>query len=84
MSETIQALYACAAEKNFFPYLEDPEYRAHCRAEEKAMEELSKRLSPEDQKRLQELWTYRVLRCSAETEAAFQAGLSMGLELSRL
>lgn len=84
MTAVIENLFLHASEKNFHPYLDIAEYSHYTRAEEEAETKLRQLLPPDQIKLLEELRQNRIYCSSIEQEAAFQAGLAIGQELSRL
>ncbi|MBD5161620.1 MAG: hypothetical protein HDT14_06330 [Oscillibacter sp.] len=84
MTATVEKLFLHVSEKSFHPYLDLAEYNQYAHAEEKTETKLRQLLPPDQLKLLDELrqnWEF----CSSITqEAAFQAGLAIGQELSRL
>ena len=84
MTPIVEKLFLYATEKNYHPYLSTVEYSHYTQEEERA-EARIRQLLPEDRtKLLEELRQNRNYCSSIEQEAAFQAGLAIGLELSRL
>lgn len=84
MTAIIEKLFHHVSEKNFHPYLSIAEYTHYAHAEERAEESLRELLPPDQLKLLEELRQNRIYCSSIEQEAAFQSGLAIGLELSRL
>ncbi len=84
MTAAVEILFHDVSEKSFYPYLDIPEYNQYSLMEDKAEARLQKVLTPDQAKLLEELCQARNYCASIEQEAAFQAGLSIGLELSRL
>ena len=84
MTTIVEKLFQHASEKNFHPYLDLLEYSHYTQAEERAETSLRQLLPTDQIKLLEELHQNRVYCSSIEQEAAFQAGLAIGLELSRL
>lgn len=84
MTAIVEKLFLHVSEKSFHPYLNVEEYSQYAHAEEKTETKLRQLLPPDQIKLLEELrqnWEF----CSSITqEAAFQAGLAIGQELSRL
>lgn len=84
MTAVVEKLYLHVSEKSFHPYLDIEEYSQYAYAGEKTETKLRQLLLPDQIKLLEELrqnWEF----CSSVTqEAAFQAGLAIGQELSRL
>lgn len=84
MTAIVENLYHHVSEKSFHPYLDIVEYSQYAHTEEKVETKLRQLLPPDQIKLLEELrqnWEF----CSSITqEAAFQAGLAIGQELSRL
>lgn len=84
MTAIVEKLFLHVSEKNFHPYLDLAEYSHYAHGEENTEEKLRQLLPPDQIKLLDELrqnWEF----CSSITqEAAFQAGLAIGQELSRL
>lgn len=85
MTELLQALYTYACE-NRMTYA--PEDRAQLRESSRVLDRIKQRLtehlSEKDQKLFENYIGEEKLLQDLELEAMFQAGLSMGLELSRL
>ena len=84
MTAIIEKLFLHVSEKNFHPYLDIVEYSHYTHAEENAETSLRQLLPLDQIKLLEELRQSRIYCSSIEQEAAFQAGLAIGLELSRL
>ena len=84
MTTIVEKLFLHVAEKNFHPYMDIVEYNHYAHAVEKAETSLSQFLPPDQIKLLEELHQNMIYCSSIEQEAAFQSGLSIGLELSRL
>lgn len=84
MIAIVETLFCYASERNFHPYLSIKEYSHYVQEEERAEEKIRQQLPPEQAKLLNTLHQSRDYCSSIEQEAAFQAGLSIGLELGRL
>ena len=84
MTAIAEKLFYHVLEKKDHPYLDIAEYNQYTRAEEKAETSLRQLLPPDQIKLLEELRQNMIYYSSLEQEAAFQSGLAIGLELSRL
>jgi len=84
MTTSAEVLYHNASEKSFLPYLDIQEHNRYEQTAEQAENSIRELLPPERMKLLDELSQARNFCASIELEAAFQAGLAIGLELSRL
>jgi len=84
MTALLQVLFRHASDRSFLPYLDVQEYNSYGQEAEKAKASFQQLLTPDQQKLLEELEQAEDCCTSIELEAAFQAGLAIGLELSRL
>lgn len=84
MTATVEKLFLHVSEKSFHPHLDVEEYSHYAQAGEKTETKLRQLLPPDQIKLLEELRQNWVFCSSIEQEAAFQAGLAIGQELSRL
>ncbi len=84
MTAIVEKLSHYASEKNFHPYLNITEYIHYTNAEETAEAAIRQLLPAGQQKLVDDLHQNRTCSSSVELEAAFQSGLAIGLELSRL
>lgn len=84
MTAIVEKLFHHASEQNFHPYLNILEYHHYTQSMEKTEDTIQQFLPSDQIKLLEELRQDRNYCASVELEAAFQAGLAIGLELSRL
>lgn len=84
MTETMQIIFAYAREKRIPGYLAHHEYEVCDEAAESRAEALLQSLPTAQREQLEEYFEDAGRRTSMELEAAFQAGFSLGLELTRL
>ena len=84
MTAIIEKLFHHVSEKNFYPYLDVTEYNHYAHTEDDVETSLRQLLSPDQIKLLEDLDHSRNYGSSILQEAAFQSGLAIGLELSRL
>lgn len=84
MTPIVEKLFLYASEMNFHPYLSIKEYHHYTQEEEKTEAKIWQLLPAEQTALLEKLRQSRDYNASIGLEAAFQAGLSIGLELSRL
>ncbi len=84
MTPIVEKLFPYASEMNFHPYLSIKEYHHYTQEEEKTEAKIRQLLPSEQTALLEKLRQSRDYNASIGLEAAFQAGLSIGLKLSRL
>ena len=84
MTTIVEKLFYHVLEKRYHPYLDIAEYNHYTHAEEKTETSLRQLLPPDQIKLLEELRQNIISYSVLEQEAAFQAGLAIGQELSRL
>ena len=85
LRDIIDALYLYSSENLIPTYLsETPDYRSQNRIVERKRAALQELLTPESQKLVEEFTAARDESLFVEMDAAFRAGLVIGLNLSRL
>lgn len=84
MTAIVETLFLYAVEKNFHPYLKTAEHNHYVHAGERAEMHIRQLLPKKQRNLLEELRQSTNYCISIKEEAAFQAGLAIGLELSRL
>ena len=85
LRDIIDALYLYSSENLIPTYLsETPDYRSQNRIVERKRAALQELLTPESQKLVEEFTAARDESLFIEMDAAFRAGLVIGLNLSRL
>lgn len=85
LRDIIDALYLYSSENLIPTYLsETPDYRSQNRIVERKQAALQELLTPESQKLVEEFTAARDESLFIEMDAAFRAGLLIGLHLSRL
>lgn len=84
MTELMEKLFLYVVEKDFHPYKDLQAYKFYACAEEKAEAQIRQVLPQEHAHLLEELHQAKIQCVTLEQEAAFQAGIAIGLELSRL
>ena len=84
MTSTLETLYTYASENRIPAYLVESGYRTCACVVQNTEEKLRRLLSTEGQELLEKYIAAAVENSSIQMEAAFQAGLSLGIELSRL
>ncbi len=84
MTDTVEQLFNYAMEKNFHPHLDTLEHKHYAHEEEGIEKSIQALLPPDRAELLTELRQSRNNSSFLELKAAFQAGLSIGQELSRV
>lgn len=84
MTDLMEELFVYARENRIKGYLcKDPDYSSALCCSEKQLTKLQEQLSPQQSSRLNSFLNERDLVFFCELRAIFQAGFSMGMELSR-